>query len=320
MNRERFRRWLRSWARRQLYSLFSSLGTLLGHRLGTIMTVMVLGIAMALPLGLYLTLENMKGIDFHTEEWGSISVFMEAGTQEEGAKALLDAINTRLDASATGISPEQGMEEFRSSTGIGHALDVLDTNPLPWVLMVRPEPAEGRELAETVLELDAWLSSQAAVDSIQLDYKWLQRLAGLIELGSAMLTVLGVLFSLAVVVVIANTIRMDVANRADEIEVLSLVGAGDGFIRQPFLYSGFWYGLMGSVLALILLGACVFYLEQPLQSLMDAYGNTFNLVGLSVARAFAVIAIGGFLGFAGAWLAVERYLRVLRRGGLIRKI
>ena len=320
MNRARLRRWFRSWARRQLYSLFSSLGTLLGHRLGTLMTVMVLGIAMALPLGLFITLENLKGIDFHAEEWGSISVFMQAGTGEEQVEELLSAINARPDASALAISPEQGMEEFRSSTGMGQALDVLETNPLPWVLMVRPEIPEEGDLTRIVQSLNDWLVEWPGVEAIQLDYKWLQRLAGLLELGGAVLTILTTLFSLAVVVVIANTIRMDVANRADEIEVLSLVGAGDGFIRQPFLYSGFWYGLLGALLALVLLSLCISYLQQPLKNLMDAYGNTFGLVGLSASRAVVVLALGGMLGFIGAGLAVERYLRAMRRGGLIRNI
>lgn len=320
MNRNQWRRWFRSWGRRQLYSLFSSLGTLLSHRLGTIMTVMVLGIAMALPLGLFITLENLKGIDFHAEEWGSISVFMQEGTGELEVEELLRAINAREDATAIAISPQEGMEEFRSSTGMEHVLDVLETNPLPWVLMIRPEKPEDGDLTESVQTLNDWLRGQPGVESIQLDYKWLQRLAGLLDLGNAVLTVLTVLFSLAVVVVIANTIRMDVANRADEIEVLSLVGASDGFIRQPFLYSGFWYGSLGALLALVLLSLCVSYLQQPLQSLMDAYGNTFSLVGLTALRAVVVLALGGFLGFAGAGLAVERYLRALRRGGLIRNI
>jgi cell division transport system permease protein len=284
------------------------------------MTVMVLGIAMALPLGLFITLENLKGIDFHTEEWGSITVFMQAGAEAAQVEELLDAINARIDASATAISPEKGMEEFRSSTGMGHVIDVLETNPLPWVLMVRPEIPEGQELAAEVQKLSDWIQAQAGVDAIQLDFKWLQRLAGLLQLGNALLTILTALFSLAVVVVIANTIRMDVANRAEEIEVLSLVGAGDGFIRLPFLYSGFWYGLMGAFLAVVLLSLCLSYLQQPLQSLMDAYGNTLSLSGLSVSRAVIVLAIGGLLGFAGAGMAVERYLWVLRRGGLIRNL
>lgn len=284
------------------------------------MTVLVLGIAMALPIGLYVALDNLRGIDLRAEEWGSITVFLDAAETAEGAEELLGVINARPDASATAISPQQGMDEFRAASGFGGALDVLDSNPLPWVLLVRPEAFADEDLATILESLSDWLSSQEAVETVQLDYKWLKRLSSLLALGNALVFVLSSMFSLAVVVVIANTIRMDVANRSDEIEILSLVGAGDSFIRQPFLYSGFWYGLMGSVIALGLLYVSLHYLQSPLDNLLDAYGNAFILTSLSVRQIFLVLLAGGTLGFLGALVSVERYLRVLRRGGLLGRI
>jgi cell division transport system permease protein len=121
-----------------------------------------------------------------------------------------------------------------------------------------------------------------------------------------------VLFSLAVIVVVANTIRLDVASRSHEIEVLHLVGAGRGFIRQPFLYLGFWYGLLGALLALLLLGACMMYLAAPMARLLDAYGNQFDPSGLSPMAIPLVLACGALLGLLGAWLAVTRYLHRFR--------
>jgi cell division transport system permease protein len=212
------------------------------------------------------------------------------------------------------------MEEFRSSSGFGQALDVLESNPLPWVLLVRPEAKSDQELALVIEGLNSWLADQPAVDMVQLDYKWLQRLAALLRLGQALVTLLSVMFSLAVVVVIANTIRMDVSNRADEIEVLSLVGAGDGFIRQPFLYTGFWYGLLGALVALLLFNICLGYLQAPLKTLLDAYGNAFVVKGLTMAKVLLVLTGGGVLGLLGAWVSVERFLHALRRDGLLARI
>ena len=320
MNRIRLRRQLRSWGRRQLYSLFSSLGTLFSHWVGTVLTVLVLGIAMLLPIGLYVTLDNLRSVDLRTEEWGAITIFLKAGTTEQQALDLTERINRRSDASASAVSPQQGMEEFRSASGFGQALDVLETNPLPWVLLVQPRVQPEKNLANVAEALASWLGSLDMVDSIQLDYKWLQRLASLLELGNALATILSVMFSLAVVVVIANTIRMDVANRSDEIEVLSLVGAGDSFIRQPFLYSGFWYGLIGAALALVMLQACIAYLQAPLENLLDAYGNAFVISPLEPLMIIYVLLGGGLLGLLGAWVSVERYLRVLRLGGLLERI
>jgi len=129
--------------------------------------------------------------------------------------------------------------------------------------------------------------------------------------------VLTVMFSLAVIVVVANTIRLDVASHADEIQVLSLVGAGNGFIRQPFLYSGFWYGLLGAALALILFNLGLFYLQQPLERLLDAYGNRFQVANFDGRTVVLILFLGGFLGFLGAWIAVQRYLRQIRNGGML---
>ena len=314
------RRSSRAWGRRQLYSFFSSLGTLLQHRVGTLMTVLVLGIAMALPLGLYVTVKNLRALDLQQDQWGAITVFLHGNTTEEQALSLAGLINQDLNAGAQAVSPEQGMEEFRQASGIGQALDMFDDNPLPWVLLVLPEPAEGEALEELVAMLDAWLQDRPEVDLVQVDFKWLQRLAGLLELGNALISVLTIMFSLAVVVVVANTIRMDVANRAEEIQVLSLVGAGNGFIRQPFLYSGLWYGLLGALLALLLFNLCLYYLRQPLELLLDAYGNVFVVQNLGGKGVILMLFAGGLLGFCGAWVSVQRYLREIREGGTLGRL
>jgi cell division transport system permease protein len=309
------RRQLRAWSRRQLYSFFSSLGTLVGHRLATTMTVLVLGIAMVLPLGLYLAVNNLRGLDLQQDEWGAITVFLQDDVSEKEAAGLARMIENRPDASAQTVSPRQGMDEFRQASGFGQVLDLFDENPLPWVLLVTPQAQDAQELGMVVENLEAWLQTRDAVDIVQVDHKWLQRLAGLLELGEAFVTVLSVMFSLAVFVVVANTIRLDVANRREEIEILSVVGAGESFIRQPFLYTGFWYGLLGALFALMLLSISVLYLQRPLEGLLAAYGNSFEIQSLGAHQAAMVLLAGGALGFLGAWVSVQRYLRQLRVSG-----
>jgi len=306
------RRGARAWARRQLYSFFSSLGTLLSHRLGTLMTVLVLGIAMLLPLGLYVTLQNLRGLDLQQEDWGTISVFLRPEAGREEALALAAQVAETRSAQVATVSPEEGMADFAEVSGFGQAMSLFDENPLPWVLLVTPQVAEGGDLEAEVTALSDWLGGQESVDLVQADFKWLQRLARLLALGDAFVTVLTGLFSLAVVVVVANTIRLDVANRSHEIEVLHLVGASNGFIRQPFLYLGFWYGLLGALLALALLAACMMYLAGPLARLLEAYGNRFEASGPGGTGVAIVLVCGGLLGLLGAWLAVQRYLRQFR--------
>jgi cell division transport system permease protein len=280
------------------------------------MTVLVLGIAMALPLGLYVTLQNLRGLDLNQDKWGTVTVFLHHETTEAGARELTQLVNERPDASAVPVSPEQGMEEFRAASGLGQALDLFENNPLPWTLLVTPLATADGELATRVATLVAWLEQQSVVDLVQVDHKWMQRLSGILELGAALVTVLSVIFSMAVVVVVANTIRLDVANRAEEIQILSLIGANDSFIRQPFLFTGFWYGLLGALLALLLLGLAVLYLDQPLEHLLQAYGTRFELDGLGGLQMALVILAGGLLGLGGAWVSVQRFLRHMKAGGL----
>ena len=312
------RQQMRSWGRRQLYSLFSSIGTLLSHKLATLMTALVLGIAMALPLGLFVSVENLRAVDLRASEFGSITVFLQREGGEALAGELAEAVSERGGAGITLISPDEGMQEFTAASGFGQAAEVFDENPLPWVAVLSPPPGRQAEVDAWVQDWEPWLEQREGIELVQVDHKWMQRLSGLLALGDAVITVLAVLFSLAVVVVVANTIRLDVANRAEEIEVMSLVGANNGFIRQPFLYSGFWYGLAGAALALLLLFAGLAYLQPPLERLMDAYGNQHQLVGLGPDRALLVLLMGGLLGLAGAWLSVQRHLRLLAHGRGIR--
>jgi cell division transport system permease protein len=286
------------------------------------MTVAVLGIAILLPLGLFVTLQNLDRFDLPQEEWNAVTVFLPADTPVTELQTLAGQLESRPDVDSVAlVSPEQGMAEFKTTSGFGQSLEVLEQNPLPWVMVVQPATPEGvtdtADLELGVRELISYLESRPQVESVQFDYKWLQRLARLLALGRAVALVLSLLFGLAVVVLVANTIRLDVAARAEEIEVLAMVGASKAFIRQPFLYAGFWYGLMGGVLALAMLHGALLYLGNPLERLLDTYGQAFELYRLGWMQAVFLLLAGGLLGWLGAWLSVQRYLRLLAVGGVL---
>ena len=189
-----FKRRVRSWGRRQLYSLFSSLGSLLSHRVGTLMTVLVLGIAMVLPVGLLLTLENLRGIDLQEDQWGSLTVFLEMGVSEGEVLALEQTILQQGVARTSLVSPQQGLDEFRQASGFGNALDVLDSKPLRWIIEVEPQWSELQTMDAQAASLTEWLQEQEQVENVVVDSKWLQRLASLIRLGNAFVSVLGMMF------------------------------------------------------------------------------------------------------------------------------
>ncbi len=313
---QRIRRRNRAWLRRHSYSFFSSLGVLLQHKLGTLMTVLVLGIAMFLPLGLYVTLENLGGVNLRQDEWSAVTVFFASGTNEAEIKRVAKELEKRMQPEkVVVISPAEGLADFREASGFGESLDMLEENPLPWVMQVSPRPGSTGKMEENVAKLTAYLQSIDSIEVTRFDYKWLQRLGRMLELGEAVVTVLILLFGLAVVAVVANTIRLDVASHAEEIEILALVGAGNAFIRQPFLYTGLWYGLMGGVLAIALLYLTSLYLGGPLGLLLETYGTVFTLRGLGGSNTLWLVLGGGLLGWLGALISVQRYLRLLQVGG-----
>ena len=310
------RRGIRAWLRRHSYSFFSSLGVLLQHRLGTLMTVLVLGIAMFLPLGLYTTLANLENVNVRQDEWSAVTVYFSARTTEAEVKRVADEVEQQFQPEGvTIISPVEGMAEFREASGFGESLDLLEENPLPWVMQVSPPPGSTEEVEHRVAQLTEFLRSFDSVEGIQFDYKRLQRLGRMMELREEAVTFLAILFGLAVVVVVANTIRLDVTAHAEEIEILALVGAGNAFVRQPFLYTGLWYGLLGGLLAIALLSLAYLYLAGPLGLLLETYGTEFSLRGLGISNTFLVLLGGAFLGWLGAWVSVQRYLSQLKVGG-----
>ena len=280
------------------------------------MTVLVLGIAMFLPLGLYVTLTNLESMNLRQNEWSAVTVYFETGTSQSEVEQISNDIKERLQPKAVNlISPEQGMAEFRQASGFGESLEILQENPLPWVMQISPHSGDTGKIEERVKVLTTHLQTIDGIELIQFDHKWLQRLGRMMELGSAAVSMLILLFGLAVVVVVANTIRLDVASHAEEIEILALVGAGNAFVRQPFLYTGFWYGLMGGILSVLLLVLSMLYLGQPLALLLETYATEYNLRGLDLGNTALVLIGGGLLGWLGALISVQRYLRLLKVGG-----
>ena len=163
----------------------------------------------------------------------------------------------------------------------------------------------GADLDRLVEELDA-LEETALV---QLDTEWLERLRAILDLARRVVDVTTVLLGLAVIVVIGNTIRLEIGNRREEIEIIKLVGGSDGYIRRPFLYLGLCYGLGAGVLAALIIILGLGLVASPARALMELYGSDYRLAGLSLSDTAWLLGVGGFLGWAGAGIAVARHLR-----------
>jgi cell division transport system permease protein len=283
------------WLDQHLYSFVASLGRLLRRPWATLLTIGVMAVALALPLGLGLALDNLRQFAGGVEQSRAIDLFLSPEVSPERARALAEELRGRPDVAAVELrSPEQGLAELRARSGLGEALDALDENPLPTLLAITPRADDAGLLAA--------LESLPETGLLQHDAAWRQRLQGWLGFGERLAWVLAALFGLGALLVVGNTVRLDIQSRR----------ATDGFIRRPFIYLGAWYGLAAGVLALGMVVACAIALQPPLRALADSYGSGFALGGLDPLRTVLFVLAAAAIGWLGAWLVTGHFLRQTR--------
>jgi cell division transport system permease protein len=272
----------------------------------TLMTWLVLGIALSLPGALYLTLENLARLGSDWEGAAQLSLFLNKSIDKKGGDQLAARlVQQPLVEGVRFITAEQALNEFQDLSGLGDVLSSLDSNPLPSVIIVKPvEEAQAAKIELLAAELLAW----PEVDELALDLHWLQRLQSIMTVGHRITLALFCLLSLGVLLVIGNTIRLAIENRRDEILIVKLVGGTNAFVRRPFLYTGLWYGLGGGLFGWLILLLGMFWLEAPVRALADLYHSQFELGALGIAESIGLWFGAALLGLAGAWLAVARHL------------
>ncbi len=269
------------------------------------MTWLVIGIALALPIILYVILINVGALGEGWDGNPRISLYLRPSVTEVEGRTLGRELEKRPDiAEISYISANDALVEFRSLSGFGSVLNALDKNPLPAVLEVKPRD---RDIGKLRLQVASYGELQQ-VASVKFDLAWIERLFALLQLGERLVVTLGFVLALGVLLVIGNTIRLSIENRRSEIEIVKLVGGTDGYVRRPFLYLGFWYGLGGALIATFLVQGSLVFLATPVEVLAQSYRNDFSLAGLDIAGSIAVLCGGSALGIVGALLSVGRHL------------
>jgi cell division transport system permease protein len=298
----------RAWAWSHGYGLLSSLGRFLRNPLSHLLTLGVLALALALPSIGGLVMKNLRAVSSALTQPGDISLFLRSDITLEQAQALRSTLSeAALVAKSDITTPEEGLAEFRESTRFTDALELVGENPLPFVVVLSLESSTLR--SAQVLPFVEELRGLPDVDMVQFDQEWLLRLKSMLALAERLVWVIGVLLALTVLLVIGNTIRLEIGARADEIQITRLIGATNSFVRRPFLYSGFWFGTFGALLAIALVAVAVHLLQPVVQDFARSYGSAFQLRGLSVREALSVLAAGAGLGWLGALIATTQHLR-----------
>jgi cell division transport system permease protein len=293
---------------RHLQAFLGSLGKLARTPLATVLTLIVIALALALPTALRVFVINAQAATGNFANAVDMSVYLKTDTPLAKAQQLAQAARQRSDvATVTLIPADQGLQEFRNYSGFGDALTALKENPLPHVLHVRPGTAYTSGAA--LESLRRYFSAWPEVDQVQVDAEWVMRFNAILDLLRHVLLLAAALLGVGVLAVIGNTIRLEIAGRRAEIEVTKLVGGSNAFVRRPFLYTGMLYGLGGALLAWGIVVIAIVVLGEPAAALARLYGSRYVLRGPSNDDVGMLLGAGVVLGWLGAWIAAARHLR-----------
>lgn len=295
-----------AWFAQHRAALGLTLGRMAGTPFATLLTVLVIGVALALPASLYVALDNLANLAVRLSGTPEITLFLADNVGPDKAREIEATLKKRGDLkSARFVSRDQALKDLSTRSGAGDVVATLGKNPLPDAFVLTPKATEPAELEK----IRAETAKMAGVASAKLDSAWAQRLSALLALGHDFVVLLAALLGTALVAVSFNTIRLQVMAQRDEIEVSRLLGATDAFVRRPYLYLGMLQGMIGALIAAGILAVALIFLRLRVDAVAQAYGSTFQLAGLAWADAGLVIALSGVLGWLGAWLAATHHLR-----------
>jgi cell division transport system permease protein len=296
---------MRAWLWHHLDALRMTLGRFARTPVATLLNVGVIGVALALPAGLYVALVNLQGVASTLASDPQLSVFLALDApRAEGRRIEARLREHPVVREARFVPREQALKELKASTGLADIVDGLPQNPLPDAVIVLPRETSAQPLEKLRDEVRGW----AHVSHVQLDTAWAQRLEAGLRLARLAVALLAGLFAFALVAVTFNTIRLQILTRREEIEVSKLIGATDPFIRRPFLYYGTLQGAAGGIAAWLLIGAGVALMNGALAELGQLYSARLELRQLGIADSLSLLAFSGLLGWAGSWLSVNQHL------------
>jgi cell division transport system permease protein len=300
---------MKTWLRQHLAAFSRALQRLWNAPLNTLLSLLVIGIAMTLPAAGYVFLDNIRTLGANITGAQQLSLFMQTDASPEtlgNAQARLEQI---LPGQWRFISREEALEHLESSEGMAEIVASLPHNPLPDTFIIEPRQVGPEALGA----LSKNLAALPGVAHVQLDFAWVKRFDAFLQLGKLIVSLLAAVFAVGLIAVTFNTIRLQVLARADEIEVARLVGATDAFIRRPFYYIGVIQGALGGLVAVFLITVGLSALNPPVTQLSALYGSDFSLRGLAVFHSFLLPVISAALGWLGAQLSVSMAIRQIGR-------
>jgi cell division transport system permease protein len=296
---------MKAWLTHHLFSLKIAAERFRDAPLATLFTILVIGVAVAMPSGLYVLLNNLDRAAGGVKPQVELTLFIKADIPERESKALAASLAKQADiAHVSFVSKAEGIRKLEAA-GLSDITAGLPANPLPDTLIITPTDSSPAALEA----LASRLKSMESTQQIVMDTDWIKRLSALMDLGKNLVILLAALLGLALAAITANTIRLQIYAQKDEIEVAQLIGATDRFIRRPFLYFGGIQGLIGGLAGCLIIMLGGYFIENSVAQVAAAYGATFDLAGLGLNELIPLLGLSTLLGWLGAYFSVNQALR-----------
>lgn len=297
------------WLNQQKQAIDFSLKRLWFNPISAWITLIAIALALSLPTSMHVLVKNLQSLTHNNQSVPTISLFLKPKVTEQQANDLAELVKSQPEVlSTTVVTRDQALQDFKKIAGLADTLKTLGENPLPNIVVITPKM---NDLGVTDADLEDFskrLKTYKEVEDVQIDIEWIQRLRAILQIAERIVAVVAALLATTVLLVVGNTIRLDIENRKDEIRVTRLIGATNRYIRRPFLYGGLWLGLFGGFLSLLVVNIALLFLIDPVNKLSLLYGSDFNLGGIDLTTTLEVLIVSAGLGLVGAWLAVNRYL------------
>ncbi|RFC36532.1 MAG: cell division transport system permease protein [Candidatus Nitrotoga sp. LAW] len=296
---------MKNWLISHTHVLLFTLRRFLTTPLSSLLNILVIGIALSLPAGMYLMLKSVQSLAEQAVGTPQISIFLSMDASNDEVTHIGKQLKQHASINQVKFVPrDQALEQLKQTTGLADVIGGLAQNPLPDAYVIYPKISDAQALEALRDEFKKW----PKIEYVQLDSAWARKLEAMLKFGLLAVLILAVLLSFALIAITFNTIRLQILTQREEIEVSKLIGATNTFIRRPFLYFGFLQGLLGGATAWFIITISLRLLNNNLSELTHLYASSFTLHLPSIGDSSILLLLSAYLGWLGAWLSVAQHL------------
>ena len=276
--------------------------------LSTLMMFLVIGVTLILPSISFLVVQNLKSISETIQHESQITIFLKKDISVDAKNKIEKELKSRIEINNYHyVKKEEAWPKLQKSMGFNESNNGLSDNPLPDAFFVSPKSVNPNQ----IVILKSSLDRLEGVDQVVVDTGWVKKLNSLLHLANKAIFLASILLASMLTMVIGNTIRLQMTSHFEEIELSKLIGATNQFIRRPFLYSGFIYGLGGGLTAALSLKLIVIFLNQTVVEVEALYGTQFIIIDLTPLQYLSIVGSSILIAVAASFISINQSIKKL---------